>query len=267
MTIRSALTLTLAAGLVCAGQAAGQSHDGHNHGPAPRAQQAQRQLPERPATTSEQDYLEFNEFGIDFGDIDDQNVVEHNFEFTNTSDKAVRISARGSCGCTVPKLEKDVYQPGETGQIQVRFSPLGRNGPQHKTVAVTISDAQTNQQLARQRLDVQAKVTPLVQFMPVRSFFQQVAHGSGAEQNVTVTSRKPDFEITGYSCDNQYVGVEIGQIERTTNAQGEEVTNQLVTISVSPDAPIGRIDTQVMLQTNDERIPQARHVMSAMVVG
>ena len=64
----------------------------------------------------------FAEEEFDFGTINEGDVVEHVFKFTNTSDKPLTISnARGSCGCTVPEWPREPIAPGEDGEIKVKF--------------------------------------------------------------------------------------------------------------------------------------------------
>ncbi|MEX0330184.1 MAG: DUF1573 domain-containing protein [Puniceicoccaceae bacterium] len=59
------------------------------------------------------------------------------FRFTNTGEEAVTlINPTSSCGCTVPKLEKLVYQPGESGDIKAVFTFGSRVGKQTKRITV-----------------------------------------------------------------------------------------------------------------------------------
>ena len=59
------------------------------------------------------------------------------FSFTNQGDKMVRLTeVHPSCGCTVPTLEKDTYNPGESGKITATFTIGNRVGHQVKTIQV-----------------------------------------------------------------------------------------------------------------------------------
>ena len=61
----------------------------------------------------------------------------HVFKFTNTGESdLVIVSAKGSCGCTVPEWPKEPISPGESGDIQVIFSSEGKKGKQHKRVSI-----------------------------------------------------------------------------------------------------------------------------------
>lgn len=82
--------------------------------------------------------IEFAEDLHDFGTVKQDSKNEHLFKFTNTGDEPLIISnAKGSCGCTVPKYPKNPIAPGETGEIEVVYSPGKQKGQQSKTVTIT----------------------------------------------------------------------------------------------------------------------------------
>lgn len=81
--------------------------------------------------------IEFAEEAFDFGTITQGEKVDHTFKFTNTGESdLVIVSAKGSCGCTVPEWPKEPIAPGETGNIEVVFSSEGKKGKQHKRVSI-----------------------------------------------------------------------------------------------------------------------------------
>ncbi len=74
----------------------------------------------------------------DFGTINDGDIVEHVFKFTNNGKAPLIISnATATCGCTVPKWPKEPIAVGETGEIQVRFNSRNKGGIQNKTITIT----------------------------------------------------------------------------------------------------------------------------------
>ena len=82
--------------------------------------------------------FEFTEELHDFGTINDGDVVEHTFAFTNTGQAPLIISdAKATCGCTVPEWPKEPIPVGESGEIKVRFNSKGKPGIQNKTVTLT----------------------------------------------------------------------------------------------------------------------------------
>ena len=72
--------------------------------------------------------MAFDETEFDFGTIDKGNAVEHKFTFTNTGKAPlVIVDAKSSCGCTVPQYSKDPVQPGEKGELLVKYNGSGTN--------------------------------------------------------------------------------------------------------------------------------------------
>jgi len=74
----------------------------------------------------------------DFGTIKEANgPVSCEFEFTNSGDEPlIIISAKATCGCTVPSYPKKPLVPGEKSKIKVTYNPAGRPGEFHKEVRI-----------------------------------------------------------------------------------------------------------------------------------
>jgi len=69
----------------------------------------------------------------------DKEVVAK-YKFTNTGAKPIKIeNVRTSCGCTTAALSKTDYAPGESGEIEAKFTFSGRTGKQEKAIMVTTS--------------------------------------------------------------------------------------------------------------------------------
>lgn len=101
--------------------------------------------------------ITFDKREHDFGTINEGDVVETVFAFTNTGKSDLTIlDARGSCGCTVPEYPKNTpIAPGETGEISVKFDSANKPGNQAKTVTLT-----TNTERGREILRIKTMVTP-----------------------------------------------------------------------------------------------------------
>ena len=101
--------------------------------------------------------MSFDKTEHDFGTINEGDVVETVFAFTNTGETDLTIlEARGSCGCTVPEYPKDkVIAPGESGEIKVKFDSSNKPGNQTKTVTLS-----ANTERGREILRIKTLVTP-----------------------------------------------------------------------------------------------------------
>lgn len=111
---------------------AGTEGTGVNPGGA-NAVSAEEQVPTGPTTTVQYEHTDF-----DFGSVKEGEKVKHTYKFKNTGSEPLIISsAKGSCGCTVPKWPAEPIAPGATGQIDVEFDSKGKPGKQTKRVTVT----------------------------------------------------------------------------------------------------------------------------------
>ena len=98
--------------------------------------------------------MDFEAVEWDFGDINQGDVVEYAFKFTNSgSDPLIITNAKGSCGCTVPEWPRAPVAPGESGVIDVKFDSKGKKGKQNKRVTLT-----TNMVPSQQILTVKGQV-------------------------------------------------------------------------------------------------------------
>jgi len=88
--------------------------------------------------------FKFEEEEFNFKNINQGDVVNHDFAFTNTGKEPLVIAdAKGSCGCTVPTWPKEPIAPGATAVIKVTFNSAGKMGMQDKTVTLS-SNAKQN---------------------------------------------------------------------------------------------------------------------------
>jgi len=87
--------------------------------------------------SEESPVLEFNVDSYDFGTIIQGEKVAFTFKYKNVGcSDLVITSANTSCGCTVPKWNKNPLSPGKEGKIEVVFDSAGRRGSQNKTVTI-----------------------------------------------------------------------------------------------------------------------------------
>ena len=100
--------------------------------------------------------FEFKETSHDFGTINEGDVVEHVFKFTNDGETPLVIkNAVGSCGCTVPEWPKKPVAVGESGEIVVKFNSTNKPNIQNKVVSIT-----ANTEPPITRLNIKANVIP-----------------------------------------------------------------------------------------------------------
>jgi hypothetical protein len=210
------------------------------------------------------DAIKIDQMKFDWGDISDTEPVEHAFTFTNISDKEITLAVSASCGCTVPTMEKTVYKAGETGKVTARFDPHNRQGPQTKNLTFTVINPQGvfNQQVTT----LTANVKALVVFDPPKMFLSEVDHSTGQNTKVTVTGRKEGFKVESVTANSEFVKAKLGD-PTTSEVNGEKLTSVPIELTVGKGAPIGTLQAQVDIKTNDERAKLPPYFMGADVVG
>jgi hypothetical protein len=90
-------------------------------------------------------------------------MVSAPFTFTNNGKAPLEISkVQPSCGCTATRLEKTVYEPGESGVIEARFNTSHFQGEVRKGIRVQTNDYRNPELL----LSLEGRITPLLEIQP-----------------------------------------------------------------------------------------------------
>ncbi len=85
--------------------------------------------------------MEFEELLFDFGNLKEGEKKEKIFKFRNTGDEVLVVDQIvGSCGCTVPEMVKKIFQPGEEGEVIVKYDSTGKKGKQEVEVLIRLKN-------------------------------------------------------------------------------------------------------------------------------
>ncbi len=208
--------------------------------------------------------LTWEKMAHDFGNIPDTTPVTYVFKFKNNTDKNITIlRAHGSCGCTVPDLPKKSFKPGESGEMPVTFNPQSRKGPNPKAITIEYSEPAGTPQTV---VTINANVQPLVMIEPQKMYLQEIDSKMGTTAVITVSGRKSDFAVTSVEKQTEALNVQIGQSSEV-EIDGEKFQQIPVTITVKPGTPIGDIQSELVIKTNEEKAPSHNYQFFAQVVG
>lgn len=208
--------------------------------------------------------LAFDNMAHDFGNIPDTDQVTHIFKFTNKLDKTVTIlRAHGSCGCTVPDLQKKTFAPGEAGEMAVTFNPHGRRGASPKAVTIEYSEPAGTPSTM---VTINSNVQPLVIIEPPKMWLNEVDAKAGKSIEITISGRKKDFVVTGIDKNSEALDIKIGTV-REIVLDGDTFQQFPVTLTVKPGTPIGEIQAELSIKTNEEKALSTNYVVFADVVG
>jgi hypothetical protein len=73
----------------------------------------------------------------DMGKVKEGQKLDVEYHFKNTGSKPLVITdVRPGCGCTVADKPAEPIMPGKEGTIKASFDSEGKQGQQHKTIAV-----------------------------------------------------------------------------------------------------------------------------------
>ncbi len=186
----------------------------------------------------------FDSLEYDFGDLARGAKAEHRFTIENLYQEDLKITAvKSSCGCTAPRLDKDVIRSGETAELITAFNTVAFQGRHTATITVVFAPPYT----AEVRLSVVGFVRRDVVFQPGRIEFGSVPQSETVEKVVRVKyAGREDWKITDVRSGNQSVEVELKEV-----ARGKGRVEYDMLFRLKPDAPAGYINDRLTLVTND----------------
>lgn len=172
---------------------------------------------------------EANDQRLEVSDNGGRKVVE--FHFRNVSKTPIRVlSVKTSCGCTVAKLQKEVYAPGEKGVLPViHFS---KGGAGLRTYRITLKTDENGG--SSHRLQLQVAMNEHIQ-ADKRMLVWEPGEGRGSK---TISLHlKDSLQVVGATADQNVFEVHL--------ADGPAPNEKL--LRVTPLAQQGR--TRIRLQT------------------
>lgn len=100
---------------------------------------------EQPAENTNAPVIAFESEVYDYGKVPlngDGNCI---FRFTNNGKEPLILSnVRASCGCTVPSWPREPIAPGESGEINVRYTTMSRAHTINKSITVQSNASNAN---------------------------------------------------------------------------------------------------------------------------
>jgi hypothetical protein len=188
----------------------------------------------------------FPETKHEFGTVARGAKAEYEFEIENVFKEDVHIaSVRSSCGCTTPSITKNTLKTYEKGAILAKFNTSSFLGHRSATITVTIDKPF----YAEVQLQVAGFIRSDVVFEPGVINLGQMEQGAGGEAQVKVTyAGRENWNITDVRSGNSNFEVELSE---PTRGRGQVIYT--MTVRLKPDAPVGHINDQLTLVSDDVR--------------
>ncbi len=214
-----------------------------------------------PAICSGQEWAKkmFATTSHDFGAVARGATVEYSFKFNNPFEEDVHIaSVSSSCGCTTPRVTKDLLKTYDESAVIAVFNTKSFLGQRSATLTVRIDQPFP----AEVQLSIAGYIRSDIVLTPGAAEFGTVDQGTGAEKKLTITyAGRNDWKILSTRSSSPHV-----QSKFTETARGNGQVSYELLVSIRPDAPAGYLKDQVMLVTDDQQKMEVPVEVEARIV-
>ena len=201
----------------------------------------------------------FTEKAFNFGPVARAAKVEHTFVLKNNTKQTVHIAGiRSSCGCTQPRVLKATAGPGEEATVVAAFNTRGFTGTHGAWLTVTLNQPQ----YAEVRLRIDGYIRTDIVVDPGQVSLGTVGLGKGKEKSVKINyAGRNDWKISNVKANSPYLEANVVE---TARANGR-VSYDLV-VKLKDDAPVGYVNDELSLRTNDRRATHVPIKVDGLVV-
>lgn len=183
----------------------------------------------------------------DFGAVARGSKQEFGFEFVNLYKEPVHIAdVRSSCGCTTPRVTKDLLKTLETAEVVAVYNTRSFLGAKAATLTVVIDQPF----YAEVQLEISGYIRRDVVFNPGEINLGSVDAAAGSQKKVEIAyAGREDWEIVDVRSANKFFEVELDETERGGGRVGYEMT-----VRLKPGSPPGFIHEPLTIVTNDTSV-------------
>jgi len=155
-------------------------------------------------------------------------------------------------------LSEKVIPPNGEGEVKVTYNSGRRKGQQSKTVYVHSNDPEQ----PKLALKVKGQVKEAVVCSPTRLEFGKVVQGESSAKQVTVTPGEGEkAKVKSVEVTSEYLSADFSE---TTAG---DTKGYVIDVTLSPDAPRGRLSSQLKIETDNEHAPIVTVSVMATVTG
>jgi len=195
----------------------------------------------------------------DFGNVARGSKVEYEFKFNNPyKEDAHVLDVRSSCGCTTPRVVKDLLKSYEEGAIVAAFNTRSFLGHRNATVTVVFDKPF----YAEVQLQVAGYIRRDIVIHPGDVDLGTVDQGTPVEKQISISyAGRDDWQILDVKSGSPYLETQLSETRRGAGQVAYDLK-----VLLKPDAPSGTINEQLVLLTNDQRSPEVPLDVAGRVV-
>lgn len=214
--------------------------------------------------------IEFSEENYDFGNINQGDVVSHEYVIKNEgTENLILENIKATCGCTAAQPDKRELNPGESTKLKVTFDSAGRKGIQKKYVYVFSNDTERPQVrlsfvtkiLFEGELDAKVVKEPQIALSKKEIDFGNVIQGEIKSDQINVMNRgKTDLHIKGVVSTVDFFELSISK----QNLKPGEVAS--ISVKFNSKDLAGVINTSITILSSDKVRQQENIIVTANVI-
>lgn len=127
---------------------------------------------------------------------DSDSLLPFYFKFQNSGKNPIKLTKlETSCSCAVAKLEKEIYYPNETGEINGVFNIAGRNGLEEKEIVVYTDDITQS----KIKLLLKIKIFDPIEIKPRLLYWEK--NRAALPKNIILTITDPHWNVESIVCE------------------------------------------------------------------
>lgn len=195
----------------------------------------------------------------EFGTVARGSKTQFEFILENTYKEDVHIvGVHSSCGCSTATVTQSTLKTWEKGAVVVTFNTRSFLGHRDATITVTFDQPY----FAEVQLTVSGYVRSDVVLNPGSVDFGQVDLGQSKEKKLAVNyAGRDDWKIVDVRSASKYFGASLAETHR-----GQGRVSYELQVLLTEHAPVGYINQQLVLVTNDERRTQIPFMVTGRVL-
>lgn len=182
--------------------------------------------------------LSFEDTTYNVGKMSETDSVTFQFKFTNTGSGTLSFAEiKPTCTCTHATIAKRDYKPGESGTIDVTFTPTS-TGRQTRDIKIASNDLVAPTTTISVVADVEAFITIEPAFLK----FGTLLPGTTSTQYVSIFSPDPTMTVKQVNTTDPFIRTRIVQANTAGSAAAPTVGapgQALIEVSIDENAPWG----------------------------
>jgi hypothetical protein len=205
---------------------------------------------------------------FDFGAVERDSSVSHNFRFTNHGKGPLTLKKGGTTcqKCTIAELPYETVPPGESVDVTVQYH-ASVTGPKFRQSATILTN---DPQRPRVELSVFGNVTAILDLQPSELVFSKLSvHDTRTLEAKLINHLSDQLAITSFELSDpssaRFVDVKFAPLDEAVIKAAEGKSGQLVSVTIKPGLPLGQFRQRLILHLDVPERPTIELPLAATI--